>query len=157
MPAFKFDAARWTRADRITGIATLVLLISLFLTWFTVSVNASVGGVNYGGSYGGSGVSAHGYLYLVFLICLAVLALLVLKAGWGEMPFKMPLAETQLVLIATVVNLVLVLIAFLLKPSAGLSGLHVGWGYGAFVALIAAIVACAPTAVPAIQARRHQA
>ena len=37
VPAYKFDAARWTLADRIAGIATLVLFISLFLPWFTVS------------------------------------------------------------------------------------------------------------------------
>ena len=32
--ALAFDARRWTFADRITGGATLVLLISLFLPWF---------------------------------------------------------------------------------------------------------------------------
>ncbi len=32
--AFAFDARRWTLADQITGGATLVLLVSLFLPWF---------------------------------------------------------------------------------------------------------------------------
>jgi hypothetical protein len=35
VPPYKFDAARWSQADRIAGIATLVLFISLFLPWFT--------------------------------------------------------------------------------------------------------------------------
>jgi len=33
-PAFVFDARRWTVADQVTGGATLVLLVSLFLPWF---------------------------------------------------------------------------------------------------------------------------
>ena len=32
--AFAFDARRWTLADQVTGGATLVLLVSLFLPWF---------------------------------------------------------------------------------------------------------------------------
>ena len=38
MPAYKFDAARWSLADRIAGVATIVLFISLFLSWFGVTV-----------------------------------------------------------------------------------------------------------------------
>ncbi len=37
--AFRFDAARWTTADRIAGGATVVLFISLFLPWFPVSAS----------------------------------------------------------------------------------------------------------------------
>jgi hypothetical protein len=48
---------------------------------------------------------------------------------------------------------VLTILAFLLKPGGiGFSG--IGWGFGAFVGLIAAVVAAAPLAIPAIQARR---
>src|SRR5712691_13041461 len=36
--AFNFDAKRWTRDDQIVGGASLLLLISLFLPWYTVSV-----------------------------------------------------------------------------------------------------------------------
>jgi zinc-ribbon domain len=48
IPAFKFDAARWSLADRIAGIATVVLFIALFLPFFTAP-SAIVDGVNYGG------------------------------------------------------------------------------------------------------------
>ena len=34
MAEVKFDVARWTKVDRIVGIATFVLFISLFLDWF---------------------------------------------------------------------------------------------------------------------------
>jgi hypothetical protein len=51
------------------------------------------------------------------------------------------------------VNAVLTIFAFLLKPGGiGFSG--IGWGFGSFIGLIAALVAAFPTAVPAFQARR---
>src|SRR6266496_4396563 len=104
---FNFDAKRWTRDDQIVGGASLLLLISLFLPWYTVSVP----------------------------------------------PFTLPMSLTQLLLVLTGINLVLVLIAFLLKPSTGLSGLSVGWGFGAFVGLICAIAAVVPLALPLVRAR----
>ena len=45
VPPFKFDAARWTLADRIAGVATLVLFICLFLPWFTYSFGFGSGSV----------------------------------------------------------------------------------------------------------------
>jgi hypothetical protein len=142
-PAFRFDARRWTGVDRITGIATLALLISLFLPWFGVSV--------FGFSATVDGVAAHGYLYLVLLVALAIVAYLVLRAGFEQLPFRLPLTHEQLLLAATGVNLAFVLLAFLTKP--GLAA----WRFGAFVGLAAAIVACVPVAIPAIQSRRNRA
>jgi hypothetical protein len=52
-------------------------------------------------------------------------------------------------LVATIVNLVLVFIAFIDKPG----GSGVGWEFGAFVALIAAVVAAAPYAIPPLRAK----
>ena len=71
VPAYKFDAARWSLADRISGVATIVLFISLFLAWFGISV--------IGITVTASGVSAHGYLYLVMVICILIVAYLVLR------------------------------------------------------------------------------
>src|SRR6516225_8664464 len=36
-PAFRFDPNRLTTGDRITGISTVLLLVSLFLPWYGVS------------------------------------------------------------------------------------------------------------------------
>ena len=36
-PGLQFDAGRWSLADRIAGVATIVLFICLFLPWFTLS------------------------------------------------------------------------------------------------------------------------
>ena len=55
MQAYNFDAARLSQADRISGGASVVLLISLFLPWFTASAGIL-------GSASASGMTAHGYL-----------------------------------------------------------------------------------------------
>jgi len=146
LPPFAFDAKRWTQAERITGGATVVLFISLFLPWYTYSFG--LGSVSTNGLW-------HGWMYLVLFICLAIILYLVARAGFEEMPVKLPLTESQRLLIATGVNAVLVILAFLTKPGGvGIDG--IGWGFGAFVGLVAAIIAVAPLAVPALNARRNR-
>lgn len=141
MPAYKFDAARWSTADRIAGIASVVLFISLFLSWFGVSV--------IGITVTASGLSAHGYLYIVLILCILIVAYLALRAGWDALPFGVDIPHLTVMLVATLVNLVLVFIGFIFKPG----GSGVGWEFGAFVALIAAIVAAAPYAIPQLRAK----
>lgn len=128
-------------ADRITGIATLVLLVSLFLPWF--------GAGDLGFSLTISGLSAHAYLYLVLFLCLAILLYLFARAGWDRLPINVEVAHAPVIMVATGVNCALVLIGFLLKTG----GSATGWEIGAWLALIASITALAPIAVPAIQAR----
>jgi hypothetical protein len=120
-----------------------VLFISLFLPWF--GVNFGLGSVTVDGLW-------HGWLYIVLLLSLAIVIYLLMKAGFAEMPIKLPLAEEQFLLIGTTVNAVLVILGFLLKPGGVSSG--VGWRFGAFVGLIAAVVAAAPLGLPAFRARR---
>jgi hypothetical protein len=141
IPAYKFEASRWSLADRIAGVATIVLFISLFLSWFGITV--------IGVSVTASGVSAHGWLYIVMIICILEIAYLILRAGWDELPVSMNLPHLTVMLVATIVNLVLVFIAFIDKPG----GSGVGWEFGAFLALIAAVVAVAPYAIPQLRAK----
>jgi zinc-ribbon domain len=141
LPAYKFDAARWSLADRIAGVATVVLFISLFLSWFGISV--------IGITVTASGVSAHGYLYIVMILSILIVAYLVLRAGWEELPGGINLPHLTTMMTATLVNLVIVFIAFIFKPG----GSGVGWEFGAFLALIAAVVAAAPYAVPQLRAK----
>ena len=142
LPPFSFDAKRWTQAERITLVATVVLFVSLFLPWF--GVNFGFGSVTVDGLW-------HGWMYITLILSLAVMLYLVARAGFSEMPFKLPATDEQVLLGATGVSAVLTLIAFLLKPG----GSAVGWRFGAFVGLVAAIVAAAPLAIPQVQARRH--
>jgi hypothetical protein len=144
LPPYRFSAARWSLADRISGAATIVLFISLFLSWF--SYNTSIGILTW------SGVRAHGYLYLVMIICILEVAYLVLRAGWDQLPIPEMLPHVTLMIVATIVNLVLVFLGFIFKPGGyGVTG--VGWEFGAFLALIAAIVAAAPYAIPQLRAK----
>jgi len=145
MQAFSFDAARLSQADRIAGAASVVLLVSLFLPWFTASAGAF-------GSASASGMTTHGYLWAVFLLCLGIIGFLVLGAGFAELPFSLPAARESILLAATGVNLIIVLLAFFIRPD-GFGVVSIGWAFGAFVALIAAIVACAPLAMPVLRAR----
>ena len=141
IPAYKFDAARWTLADRIAGIASIVLFISLFLSWFGVSV--------IGITVTASGLQAHGFLYIVMILCILIVAYLVLRAGWDELPVSAKIPHLTVMMVFTIINLVIVFIAFIDKPG----GSGVGWEFGAFVGLIAAVVAAAPYAVPQLRAK----
>lgn len=143
-PAFNFDAKRWTRDDRIVGGATLVFLIALFLPWFTAP-SVTIGGETIGG--GSVNGLWHGYMFIGLILAIAILAYLVLRAGFEHLPFSLPLTDQQLLLAGTAITVVLALISFLTKPSGA------GWGIGAFIGLIAAIVAVVPVAIPFIRAR----
>jgi peptidoglycan/LPS O-acetylase OafA/YrhL len=142
-PQIKFDAAALSQADRIVGTATIVLFISLFLPWFSVSFG--------GFSVSADGLTGHGYLYIPLFISIAVIALLGAQAlGVWKVPDSLGVSRDQLLLVATVVSLVIVVLGFLLKPG----GSAVGWSWGAFVGLAAAVVAALPLGRPALQARR---
>jgi hypothetical protein len=132
---------RLSLTEKIIGGATLVLLVALFLPWYALNASGPV--------IESSGAATHGYLWIAFAICLAVLASLVVDRGTERLHLRLP-AERQFTIGMTGINLVLVLLAFLSKPSVvalpqGNSALSISpdWAYGAFVALIAAVVAVA--------------
>lgn len=137
------DVNRWTEYDRITGIASGVLLISLFLPWFQVTV--------LGITLTASGLQSHGFMYITLIICAAILGYLALCAS--PMRYVLPgRTHEWVLLLAGAANLVLVVIAFIATPGATGSGavLNSGWGplmgygYGSFIGGIAALVAVIP-------------
>jgi zinc-ribbon domain len=137
-PAYKFDLKRLAALDLTIGGATIVVFVSLFLPWFGIL------------GYATSGLSLHGYLAIASLAALALLGYLALRAGWETSPVKLPIAHAPLLLIGTGVQLLFVLIAFL-QPD-GLS--H---EFGAYLGLLAALVACGVIAVPMIRSTRNSA
>ena len=141
-----WDLARLTLVDKIIAVATLVTMISLWLTWFTASITYL--GVTTSGSATGTG--AHGWLWLEFLLALVLIAYLVSRAAWDEPPVRIPVAHEVLLIAATGLQFLLILIAFVAKPSAG--GVSVSWGIGAYLAVIASIAAAAPVIYPAVKA-----
>jgi len=145
---FQFDLKRLTRVDQIVGGASLIVLIAIFLPWFEASASAL--GITESATE--SGADAHGWLWIVFVIDLLILAYLVMRAGWENMPFRLPIAHAPLLIIATGLQLLLVLIAFFAIPgNGGFSGVSIGWAWGAFIGLIAALAAAGPVIWPAAQ------
>jgi hypothetical protein len=137
---FRFDLRRLSRADQAVGGASLVVLIALFLPWFGFSA--------LGARISVSGTTAHGYLVLVVITALLIAGYLLLRSGWGEFPFPLPIGHETLLLAGTSVQFLLVLVGFLDVPLAGL-----GWEIGAYLAVITAALAAAPAALPVLRAR----
>jgi hypothetical protein len=132
------------RRELIFGPATAVLLVSFWLPWYSVSLGPSF-------TFSRSGLSQHGWLFIAVLDAIVlVLYVLITAFGAGDLADQGRLSKEQLLTIMTAVNLVLVLLAFLLKPSG------FGWTYGAFLALAAAIVAFLPFGVPLVQEQRRR-
>jgi hypothetical protein len=140
MPAYKFDIANLQTLERVAAGATLILFISLFLDWYHITV--SFGTFSETGS--ADVLSAHGYMYITLILCLAILAVYVMKLGFGKLPFNIPITDAQLVLGMSALNLLLVIIAFFNKDNTS-------WSFGAFLGLIAALVVLAPTVWPIVQ------
>ncbi|MGO8863457.1 MAG: hypothetical protein ACLQRH_22250 [Acidimicrobiales bacterium] len=125
--------------DRIVGPATLVLLVSFWLPWYSF------------GPISADGLSIHGWLFIAVVDSIMLLLyVLIIAFGVGDLAAQGRMSKEQLLALITGVNLVLVVLAFLLKP-AGFS-----WSWGAFFALAAAIVAFLPFGVPLVQAQRRR-
>lgn len=140
---FRLDLRRLSRSDQAVGGASLVVLISLFLPWFGFSA--------LGATISVSGTTAHGYLVLVVLTALLIAGYLLLRSGWGEFPFPLPVAHETLLLSGTGGQFLLVLAGFLDVPLPGL-----GWEIGAYLAVAAAALAALPAALSARGSRRSR-
>jgi len=139
--AFRLDLRRLSRAEQTAGGATLIVLISLFLPWFgfnELGTNISI-----------TGPTAHGYLVVVVVLAVLMAGYLLWRSGWQEFPVRLPVAHETLLLTATGLQFLLIAIAFLDVPVAGLSR-----EAGAYVALVASVIAAGPAAVAAISSRR---
>jgi len=138
--AFAFDARRWTFADQVTGAATLVLLVSLFLPWF--GTDGGFFSVSVDGMW-------HSYMVIALILSLAILGYLVLRAGFGTSPFGLSVTAAGYLLAGAVgLNLLLAAASFATKPAG------TDWQYGAYVGLAAAIVAVT-LPVRSVMAARH--
>lgn len=136
-----FDINRLTTVDRIVAVATLGTFIALWLPWYSVSV--------LGASYSFDAFSwGHGWMWIEFIVALALLAYLVMRAAWDTPPFKLPVAHAPLLIVGTGLQFLLIVIGFADIPY-GSQGM--GLTFGAFFGLICAIVAAAPVVYPAVR------
>jgi hypothetical protein len=125
--------------ELVFGPATLLLLVSFWLPWYSF------------GPISVDGLTVHGWLFIAVLDSIVlVLYILITAFGVGDLAAQGRMSKDQLLALITGVNLALVVLAFLLKPTA------FSWSWGAFVALIAAVVAFLPFGVPFIQAGRRR-
>jgi hypothetical protein len=127
------------RRDRVIGVATLVLLVSFWLPWYSV------------GQSSGSGIHLHGWLFFAVVNSIVLLLYVVIVAfDVGDLADQGRLSKEQLLALLTGINLALVVLGVLLKPTG------TSWSWGAFLALAAAIVAFVPFGVPLLQAQRRR-
>lgn len=132
---------RLTLADKVAGAASLVLLVSLFLPWYTVS--------NPGGSTGLSGTDIHRFLWLEALLTLVTLTYMIVHAtvGWDRTPMN-KVSHEPVLLALTVIQLIVVVVPFFDVPDTLLEGVTVGFAYGSYIGLIAAVAALVMVIVP---------
>ena len=142
LPPVNFDLTRLSTVDKVVAGGTLVTMISLWFPWFTAT---------YLGHDSGSisGTGDHGWLWLEFILALALLVYLGARAAWAQLPFNLPVSHEWLLIGGTALQFLLILIGFLAMPSSdGIAGISIGWDFGAFLALIGSIVAAGPVIYP---------
>jgi hypothetical protein len=126
-------------------------VISIWLPWFSVSYGGGALGDSF--SVTGSAVQAHGgWMWLEFIVGLILVVYLLARIAWDRMPFSLPVAHAPLLIVGTALQLLIVLIAFFDLPSDdGYAGVSIGWAWGAFIGLLAALAAAGPVVVPAVR------
>lgn len=144
-----FSLTRLGRGDLGVGGGTLVLLISLFLPWYTATLTGGGSGIAGGSNSPSASVSAlgdgaGGWRFLILILCVAILGYLVVRAF---RPLSLPLPHWQVLGIATGLNLLLTLIGLIATPSSAVLSAEAGFGisisldFGVFISLVAAALA----------------
>jgi hypothetical protein len=130
-----FDPASVSRATWIAAGGSLVLLISVFLSWYKYSVKG-VG--SFAGSANQSGWDSGALAKLVALLALIAIAALVIELFVPTV--TLPLPASLIVVGASALSFLFVLIKLVVKPDDH-GVVDISLAYGIFVALIAAAVA----------------
>jgi hypothetical protein len=127
------NTSRLTTGDIIAGVGGIVLLISLFLPWYGVSVDIA----GFKASESGSGWEALGFIdILLFLVSAAAVAIVAARAA-GALPADIPAPVILLGLGALAVLLVLFRIIDI--PAGDVpNGVDLSRKVGIFIALIGA-------------------
>jgi hypothetical protein len=136
-PPTNFDTTRIRFGEMIAAGSGIVLFISLFLEWYSVSAKTAF--VN--ASQGVSGWEALGFIDIIlFLVAAVVVAIAVAKA-MNVMPRSLPASTGLITLVLGGLAVILVLIRIISIPdngAANIPGVDVSRSFGVFVAFIAA-------------------
>lgn len=131
-----FDVRRWSIADAVIGLASVVLAISLFLDWYTFQLPL-------GGAAARSGTWSREYLYAAFALSAEVVVYLAARSVWSGLQFKGRFGHHAFLIALTTGSLVTTLIAFVATPLFTQAGITIPTtlSYGAYIAVPAAAVA----------------
>jgi hypothetical protein len=129
MSSHAFDAGSVKRSTWIAGGGAVVLLISVFLSWWKVTATAL--GITISGSANGWDTGALGKL--VFLVALVAIALVLVDHMQVDVT-QLPIPVSLALLGCGALSVLLVLLRFIDTPS------HVDWAWGLYLALIASLV-----------------
>ena len=128
------DTSRLTPGDVSAGVGGIVLLISLFLPWYGISIDVR----GFSASTDGSGWEVFSFIdILLFLIAVAAIALVVLKA-MEQLPAEVPVPLVLLGLGALALLLILYRLIDTPAPSDLPDEVDVTRKIGIFIGLIGA-------------------
>jgi hypothetical protein len=132
-PPIEVSAHRgWAGSDLAIGSSLIVLLIALFLPWFSFPLgnpkSNSTGSID--------GPQAHGYLWAVFALAIVALVVLVGRDTIDRVPGNLP-SPGQVLTGATGLALLLTILGVVSRADV----IAAGWSYGGFVTVLAALIA----------------
>lgn len=142
-PLTSIDVRRLGRGGAVALGGTVVLLISLFLPWYSLHFYLG-GGVTFREGVAAVSGAAGGWRFLIVAFCLGTIFYLAMHTAAG-VRVRQLLPHWQMLTLLTAVNLLLAVLAFVARPGGGyvIPGVYVGWAYGAYLGLVAAVVAVA--------------
>ncbi|MFL5909898.1 MAG: DUF2510 domain-containing protein [Gaiellaceae bacterium] len=121
MAAQRFDTSRISFGEMVAGISAAVLLISMFLPWYGVTVKGSVGAFSASRSANADAWEAYGGRdILLFLIAVAVLIYVILRAV-DALPSPLPFDAAIAIIAGGAIAVLLVLIGIIHIPTGGQS------------------------------------
>lgn len=143
-PWSAIDLRRLSVADIVTAVSTTLVLVSLFLSWYTFLGISDV-------SVSAMNAPAGGWRFLILVVSLVVLAYVLGRSALRD-PSVLPVAHRHLLMGGAGLNLFLVVLAFLVAPQGeGLETGGAGAGFGLVMAVVAMVSAAAsrPSTTPA--------
>lgn len=129
------DTSRLTIGDMVAGVGGIVLLISLFLPWYGVSVDVA----GFSASESATGWEVLGFIdILLFLVAVVAIAVVAARAA-GALPAEVPGALVLLALGALAVLLVIYRIIDIPTETDVPEGIDLSRKFGIFLALAGAL------------------
>ncbi|HEV2634585.1 MAG TPA: zinc ribbon domain-containing protein [Actinocrinis sp.] len=143
-PVTTIELRRLGTGDLIALAGTVLLFVSLYLPWYSLSFSDPTLGTDTTFlSTSALGAGAGGWRFLIFVVCLLVAGYLFARTMIRRPTRRMPLPHWQLLAVMCGLNMLLTLMAFLIKPGDGatVAGVSFSWSFGAPLGLAASVLA----------------